>query len=328
MDSLPQPASLSTPISTYPGFFYSELSLLKPEARCLVRDLQDWTNALNGIENTEETLVLIARRMGFTRGKFLKLWPLVHGFFVVSHGRICAKAYGGAYGQPHGEAHGEIETLPCESGAEMPAPFIVPKREKSKQHRLAALKMHQNRREKRQRDAHGRYVVSHGAYGVTSHGPHSSLVPPPQGSFSYTPPREASQTTAALEKTTHFPETAAAVQKFFPETDLDIVAQIVQVAHVDHPHATDTQIAAAVIQAHERDQWTQRKAVLFKSTVPGMLRKISAEAHRKPPRSEEYSIRPTQCNFCGDTGYETSENSEGISYAKICRCRKVKAAQA
>jgi hypothetical protein len=328
MDSLPQPASLSTPSSTYLGFFNSELTLLKPEARCLVRDLRDWTDALYGIENTEEVLVSIARRMGFTRGKFLKLWPLVHGFFVVSHGRIYAKAHGGAHGQPHGGAHGEIEVLPCDSGAQTPAPCIVPRREKSEQHRLAALKMHQNRQEERQRDAHGRYVMSHGAHGAIAHGPHGSLVPPPQGSFSYTPPREASQTTAALEKTTHFPETAAAVQKFFPETDLDIIAQIVQVAHVDYPHATDTQIAEAVIQVHERDRWTQRKAVLFKSTVPGMLRKISTEAQRKPPGSEEYSIRPTQCNFCGDTGYETSENSEGISYAKICRCRKVKAAQA
>jgi len=143
---------------------------------------------------------------------------------------------------------------------------------------------------------------------------------PPGGKewFSYTP------STAAVVKATDFPKTAAAVQKFFPESDVPIVARIATAARIEHPGATDEEIAKAVITAHERDGKTQRKAALFVDTVPGMLRKLSEENKRKPPCVAEYSTSPTQCVFCGDTKFEIAVNDRGNTFAKPCRCQAKK----
>jgi hypothetical protein len=64
----------------------SKLRLLPDGGRLLAIDLRSWSWAHEGIENSEEVLLALARSLGFSRYKFKKFWPIVKMFFTERDG--------------------------------------------------------------------------------------------------------------------------------------------------------------------------------------------------------------------------------------------------
>lgn len=101
------------------------LALLSPEARCLVNDLRDWAAANDGIEPTEDAVLLIARRLGFSRAKFFKLWAVTHRFFAILDAKPDAQTLRLTY----------VGDQNCSTES---SELVLPQRVKSEQHQAAA----------------------------------------------------------------------------------------------------------------------------------------------------------------------------------------------